>query len=143
MHPISLSLLHSPHTAPITNPFYSSAANSSASSGSSPVKRPRPSNNNGPPSNHSASNNNNMEEWLPSPGQMSVDSMSPQPPPVPASSGVQLNGLSTPSVISSSGYSPSPMSTGSYEPPFSPGGASKLGESLLHYIPSLGCVQRV
>ena len=80
-----------------------------------------------------------MEEWLPSPGQMSVDSMSPQPPPAaptPSSGGVnQLNGLSTPSVISSSGYSPSPMSTGSYEPPFSPGGASKLGESMFPFNP--------
>lgn len=82
-----------------------------------------------------------MEEWLPSPGQMSVDSMSPPPPASSSSMSMRgvtdavaathlTNGHSTlpPSVISSSnGYSPSPMSTGSYEPPFSPGGGAGGG----------------
>lgn len=130
MHPISLSLLHSTSSSSSTS-FYSAP-------GASPLKRSRHNNNN---------NNNTMEEWLPSPGQMSVDSMSPPPPPSSSSMSMRgaeqqanatttttTNGHSTiqpPSVISSSnGYSPSPMSTGSYEPPFSPGGgtAGKLGQ---------------
>ena len=164
MHPISMSLLHSSspssshhHPHHPHHSFYGGATTptlGASTSGSvhspSPLKRSR--------HNHIINNNNNsnssaMEEWLPSPGQMSVDSMSPPPPPSSSSMSMrgaadgllldvqqqqqqqqQLQRGSTlpPSVISSSnGYSPSPMSTGSYEPPFSPGGGGggKLGQS--------------
>ena len=117
MHPISLSLLHSsPHNS---SQFYNSTTAAAtcmntSSPSPSPVKRSR--------------NGNDRtgagEEWLPSPSPMSVDSGSPPPPTVNSAS---INGHSTlPPSVSSNGYSPSPMSTGSYEPPYSPGG--KMGK---------------
>nr|BAF49030.1 ecdysone receptor A1 [Daphnia magna] len=164
MHPISMSLLHSsspssshhhhphhPHQSfyggGSTTPTLVGASASGSVHSPSPLKRSRHININ---NNNNNSSSSAMEEWLPSPGQMSVDSMSPPPPPSSSSMSMRADGLlepgqqqqlqqqrassnghSTlpPSVISSSnGYSPSPMSTGSYEPPFSPGGGGgKLG----------------
>ena len=139
MHPISLSLLHSSSSASSHHSFYGSSASTIAGSSASTVASPSPLKRSRH-QQHLNNNNNAMEEWLPSPGQMSVDSMSPPPPPSSSSMSMRgadgpatnlSNGHSTlpPSVISSSnGYSPSPMSTGSYEPPFSPGGGGKLGQ---------------
>ena len=141
MHPISLSLLHSSSSASSHHSFYGSSASTIAGSSASTVASPSPLKRSRHQQHLNNNNNNNaMEEWLPSPGQMSVDSMSPPPPPSSSSMSMRgadgpatnlSNGHSTlpPSVISSSnGYSPSPMSTGSYEPPFSPGGGGKLGQ---------------
>ncbi len=151
MHPISLSLLHSSPTnsnaGPTNTSFYggsgsttttttttttSAAAAAAAAAGSgapalnasspspSPLKRTRQVN-----SERSNGGGGGAEEWLPLPSPMSVDSGSPPPPTVSAAGN---NGHSTlPPSVSSNGYSPSPMSTGSYEPPYSPGG--KLGKS--------------
>ena len=167
-HPISLSLLqqhsqqqaaaaavvaaahqiqHSPFYSGVTSPASSAPSPGSNSSiSASPLKRIRHIVNN----NNSSSSNGQtaMEDWLPSPGQMSVDSMSPPPPSSSSSLMTGQPGSSGPhhhhhlhsnghgqqqqqqqqpsSVISSSngGYSPSPMSTGSYEPPYSPAGSS-------------------
>lgn len=157
MHPISISLLQQQQ-------FYSAASTaspgSSSSSTPSPLKRSR----DHVMSEAAQSVNATTTGWssaasaagsdLPSPGQMSVDSMSP-PPPSNGSTGASsaLHGAShlvsnggshhhmphgqqhqlPASVLSSSngGYSPSPMSTGSYDGlgPYSPAtGLSKLGK---------------
>ena len=136
-HPISMSILQqqqqSPFYSGVTSPASSAPSpGSSSSNAASPLKRIR----------HVVNNNNYnptaMEDWLPSPGQMSVDSMSPPPPSQSSSSSMIHQAGSTASgggglhhhhhhhlqSSSNGGYSPSPMSTGSYEPPYSPAGSS-------------------